>query len=106
VALLFVLALLFDSTCAAACIPIELKLAAKDAADCSESHHDRDRESCDLHGHLKPVVKETAMTVADVPAFLGTSAEKSELRAAGTWTASIDRPHPLPLLQRTSILRI
>jgi hypothetical protein len=103
VALLFVLALLLDSTCAAACIPVDLELPAE---DCSGSHHDGERESCDLHGHLKPVVKERGNTVADVPALLETAEGECEPLTAGIPIARNERFHSPPLLQRSSILRI
>jgi hypothetical protein len=105
VAFLFVLALLIDSTCAAACIPIELKSRA--AEDCSQGHHDSDRESCDLHGHLTPVVKErTGIPVYDAPATVDDLTDALPQILAGLAHGTLDVTQPTPSLVTHSILRI
>ena len=104
-AFLFVLALLIDSTCAAACIPMELKSRA--AEDCSQGHHDSDRESCDLHGHLTPVVKErTGITVYDAPATVDNLTDTLPQILVGLAHGTIDVSEAPPPLVTHSILRI
>jgi hypothetical protein len=107
VAFVFILALLLDSTCAAACISGPRPSHADQREDCSKSHHGGDKKSCDLHGHLKPVVKDrTAPTATDAPASLPSAIDSFELapRDASFFDASI--LHPPPLLRPSSILRI
>jgi hypothetical protein len=105
VAFLFVLALLLDSTCAAACLPMELKSQA--AEDCSQGHHDSDRESCDAHGHLTPVVKErTGTTVYDAPASVDNLTDTIPQTSSGLAHGNGDVPQPPPPLVRNSVLRI
>ena len=104
-AFFFVLALLLDSTCAAACIPMELKSRA--AEDCSQGHHDSDRESCDLHGHLTPVVKErTGTTVYDAPASVENLTDAIPQTVSGLVKGIGDLPQSPPPLVKHSVLRI
>jgi hypothetical protein len=110
VALLFVLALLLDSACAAACIPAELEAPAK---HCSSGDHGAPspERGCDLHGHLKPVVKDrgfvAAVSMGDAPASLESPASTSSLGVAfeGLTARDIVLRVP-PLVQRSSVLRI
>ena len=104
-AFVFVLALLIDSTCAAACVPMELKSRA--AEDCSQGHHDSDRESCDLHGHLTPVVKErTGITVYAAPASVDNLTDTIPPISSGLAHETVDVSQPPPSLAKPSVLRI
>lgn len=108
-AIVFILALLVDSACAAACVPAELRAPAK---HCSSGHHgEESRErGCDLHGHLKPVVKDrgfatwTAAGDAPAPFFRpSTSIDLESFGAAAVRDAFLGIP---PLRQRNFVLRI
>jgi hypothetical protein len=109
VALVFVLALLLDSACTTACIPVELEAPAEHCASEPESDEHSDR-GCDLHAHLKPVVKDrsdaAALTIEDAPAQL-------ELPATARDPESVHRAvvegvilHVPSLPRRSSVLRI
>jgi hypothetical protein len=109
VAFVFVLALLLDSACTAACIPAELEAPAK---HCSSGHDGAPspERGCDVHGHLKPVVKDrgsvAASTTGDAPASLEsppTALDFGSFRAAAEGDVVLHVP---PLFHRSSVLRI
>ncbi|HLE71752.1 MAG TPA: hypothetical protein VJH87_18880 [Vicinamibacteria bacterium] len=108
-AFVFVLALLLDSACAAACIPAELEAPAE---DCSAGHHgaESSERGCDLHGHLKPVVKDrgfAAVSTEDPSASVESPKSTSSIDFVLDASPARDVVfHVPPILQRISILRI
>jgi hypothetical protein len=110
VALVFVLALLFDSACAAACVPAELKSAAE---HCKGGHHGTEspERGCDLHQHLTPVVREQGSTAASPEhpsAFFESSEAEAGVDAGGFGTIPIrdDALRITPLFPQNPVLRI
>lgn len=108
-AIVFILALLVDSACAAACIPAELQAPPE---HCSSGDHGAEspERGCDLHGHLKPVLKDrgwvaTTTMTQDALAFQSPASTPSASGVRALETRDADRNVP-PLLQRTTVLRI
>jgi hypothetical protein len=110
VAIVFVLALLLDSACTTACISAELDAPAEHCASPDGGRHGEAERSCDLHGHLKPVVKDRNLvpstTIADrsaPPDAPVTAAGVDSFYAAAVREVALYLPPPL---QRSSVLRI
>jgi hypothetical protein len=108
VAIVFILALLVDSACAAACIPAELRAPEE---HCASGHPGADspERGCDRNGHLKPVVKDRGFVAAtetgDAPASFDrpTDIHFESFGAAPGREAPFHLP---PLFQRSTVLRI
>jgi len=108
VAFVFVLALLLDSACTTACIPAQLEAPSE---HCGGPHGTEPSErGCELHGHLKPVVKDrglvAALTMEEAPAHLETPAiarDHASFHAAAFHGLVHYVPPPR---QRSSVLRI
>jgi hypothetical protein len=110
VAFVFVLALLLDSACAAACIPAELEAPSE---DCASGHHGNESHEggCDFHSHMKPVVKDrglmaAATTTEDAPASFESPAAAIDLRTFSAADAGGLVLHVPPLFRRSAVLRI
>ena len=112
-AFLFVLALLLDSACTTACIPAEFEAPAEHCASSNGGPHDAEpsERGCDMHGHLKPVVKDRGLVAAltveeEAPATLKTSATARDLESFHAAAVRDLVLYVPPLLQRSSVLRI
>jgi hypothetical protein len=109
VAFFFVLTLLLDSACTTACIPAELEAPAEHCASGPDGAEPSER-GCDLHAHLKPMVKDrgdvAAPAMREAAATLGALTTARSLESFHSSTASDFVLCLLPFPQPSSVLRI
>jgi hypothetical protein len=106
VAFVFVLALMVDAACAAACVPAELQTPSKHCATSDQGH----KNDCDLHAHLKPAVRNGSAVAPspadDAPSRLEDAAISNALESFGPTVDGDAILHVPPLFQQNSVLRI